>query len=252
MTDVEFKERFDSLGESCGRATRCISEWHKFVAGKVKSRPTTVLRHLFRPGSIIVKDVLYLITKSCADKTEKNKVKGRIKAIFDLIKPVVSSLEGFITVPTVRVTTDVEVVRGLFSLIHDRLVEEVVDGASETDLKIPQNTGDHKSYKIEIKKLAHRLAEAMRTNPKLPTICQYPQARNYIIGCTRGKLYFTQCKVIQEAMEAYGWSAESMLTYCKGGSTYDKKTNDKRQTKISKKKRRVTKDLKGAWPDGVS
>lgn len=82
-------------------------------------------------------------------------------------------------------------------------------------------------------------------------ICNYTQARDYIINCCRAKMYYEQCKIIQKAMEAYGWKPQSLLTFCKGGSTYDKKINDKRQTKVCKKKRLVSRGLKGAWHDAV-
>ena len=247
MTDSEFKRELETLNDSFNRVRRIAAEWHAFIAGRTNSRPTVTLAYLFRPGSIVVKDSVALVGKVLTGKEAKD----RIKSIYALIKPCVECLDEFITVPTVKSSCAVEDVKGLFELLHARLLEEMPDSPGKDGLDIPQNTGDHRVYKIEIKKLAHRLAQELISSPKFPLICKNPQARDYIVNCSRGKIYFKECKVIQDAMEAYGWSLASLLTFCKGGSTYDKKTNDKRQTKISKKKRRIRRDLKGAWHDAV-
>lgn len=247
MTDAEFKQELETLNDSFNRVKRVVAEWHAYITGNCNLRPTVTLAYLFRPGSIVVKDTVALIGKVSAD----NEAKARIKAIYALIKPCVACLGEFITVPVIKSSCADGDVRGLFDLIHNRLVEEMPDSPDKGGLDIPQNTGDHKAYKIEIKKLAHRLSETLISSQKFPLICKYPQARDYINHCTKGDMYYKQCKAIQDAKEAYGWSATSLLTYCKGGSTYDKKANDKRQTKISKKKRCVRRDLKGAWHDAV-
>ena len=248
MTDAEFKQELETLEDSFDRVKRVAAEWHAFIAGKTNSRPTVTLAYLFRPGSIVVKDTVALLGKVSADKEAKD----MFKSIFALIKPCVGCLGEFITAPAVKSSCAVEDVKGLFDLIHSRLLEEMPDSSGKDGLDIPQNTGDHKAYRIEIKQLAHRLSETLISSPKFPLIGKYPQARDYIIHCAKGEMYYKQCKAILDAKEAYGWSATSLLTFCKGGSTYDKKTNDTRQTKVSKKKRRVMRDLKGAWHDGVA
>lgn len=247
MNDSEYQIAIEALKRSYARAQRRIAEWLRYTSGEESRQPTTRLSYIFRPQGLLVQDTLGLIAKVNSGEG----VKVRSKAIYALIKSTVSELGQFITVPVIKPSSDIAVVRGLFDLIYKRLTEEMSDSQDGSELTVPQNTGDHTEYKVGIKKLAHRLCGVLISSSKFPLISKYPQARDYIVHCTRGQQYYTQCKAIQDAMEAYGWKSQSLLTFCKGGSTYDTKTNDARQTKVSKKKRRVSKDLKGAWHDAV-
>lgn len=251
MTEAEYKDEFKTLVGTFDWASRKIGEWHKYANGETTIRPTTELRYLFRPGSILVKDTLKLVSYLAKAGVAKNEAKKRLTAIVGLIRPIVTALDGFITVPTVRITADVDDVRRLFSLIHERLKDGMTDGTGGVDLTVPEYTGDNKAHKKAMKDLMHRLSQVMIGDKKLPAVRKFTQVRNYIISCTREDRYYTQCKAIQDAIKVYEWKPSSLVTYCKQGSVEVKKTNDKRQAKINKRKRLVDKSLDGAWHDGV-
>ena len=141
MTDAEFKRELETLNDSFNRVRRISAEWHAFINGKGKARPTTELAYLFRSGSIVVKDTVALIAKVAVDKDAKN----RVRMIYSHVKSCVGSLDEFIMVPTVRITADVDVVRRLFSLIHERLKDGMVDAIGGVDLKVPEYGGDNKA-----------------------------------------------------------------------------------------------------------
>lgn len=251
MTETEYREALDSLEAAYERAARCIAGWQAFISGKIKVRPTTRILFHFRPGDLLVKDTLSLLKKVADSKSTDAVSKSRVRTIAGMIKGILGRLGPFITVPVVRGTLNVESVRQLFELTHQRLVEEMDESAGKDDLTVPVNSGDNRAYNKAMKMLAHRLSQVIINNPKVKDVCNFPQARDYIISCKRGDLYFKQCLALQDAMTSFQWKPQSLLTFCKGGGVTDKKTNDKRQTKISKKKRCVRRDLKGAWHDAV-
>lgn len=248
MTDAEFKRELETLNDSFNRVRRISAEWHAFINGKGKARPTTELAYLFRSGSIVVKDTVALIAKVAVDKDAKN----RVRMIYSHVKSCVGSLDEFIMVPTVRITADVDVVRRLFSLIYERLKDGMVDAIGGVDLKVPEYGGDNKAHNKAMKDLMHRLSQVMIGDKKLPAVRKYTHARDYINGCSREGRYYTQCKAIQDAIKIYEWKPSSQLTYCKQGSIEVKKTNDKRQAKINKRKRLFARDIKDAWHDGLA
>lgn len=251
MTETEYREELDSLAAAYERAARCIAGWKSFKSGKTKIRPTTRILFHFRPGDLLVKDTLLLLKKVAVPKSAGTMSKSRFKTIAGMIKGILGQLEPFITVPVVKGELNVESVRQLFDLTHQRLTEEMDERVGEDCLAVPVNSGDNRAYNKAMKMLAHRLSQVIINDPKVKDVCSFPQARDYIISCKRGDLYIKQCSALQDAMTSFRWKPQSLLTYCKGGGVTDKKTNDKRQIKISKKSRRVSRDLKGAWHDAV-
>lgn len=251
MTEIEYRDELDSLKAAYDRAARCITGWQSFKSGRTKVRPTTRILFHFRPGDLLVKDTLALLKKVSTPESAAAMSKSRVKTIAGLIKGILGKLEPFITVPVAKGVMNVESVRQLFDLTHRRLTEEMSESAGWDDLMVPVNAGDNRAYNKAMKMLAHRLSQVIINNPKVKEVCNFPQARDYIISCKRGELYFKQCSALQDAMTSFRWKPQSLLIFCKGGGVTDKKINDNRQTKISKKNRRVRSDLKGAWHDAV-
>lgn len=251
MIESEYIAEIESLKGSYERAKRCIADWERYKNGLKNIRPRTSIAYHFRPGALLVTDTLRLLGLIYKDRDQINTRKSGVNGVVALIKDVLGCLKTFAEVPSAQSNMTVAEAKKLFEQTYQSLTEAKDESVGEVSLVIPTCGKDKAVYREDVKKLAHNLAQVLMESSKLHDVTNYRQARDYIIGCVRGRAYHKYCKVIQDAMESFGWSTTSLLTFCKGGSIYDQKTNDERQAKISKKKRLVTRDLVGAWHDAV-
>lgn len=240
---------FESFSLTCKRVSKKIEAWKEQCSVQDVYRVNARLPYYFRPGSIFVKDALTLYKNAILFDGKESMEK--IASLCAMLKSVASGCEDIITVPVLKISSREESVKSWLDLLYKRLCDELPsDGIAP--LVFPIQGDDTTEFRNEVKNYVHRLAQQLIQDKRLKDVLDYPQARDYIVNCTRGSLRYKECKQIQDVMHTLGWKPTSLLTFCKGGSNYSKKTNDKKQCKSSKRRRAVLRDLKGgAWHDAV-
>ena len=248
MNKEEYLALLESYSQTCKRVCGKVEAWKKQSATPIACQAIPRPPYHFRPNSILVMDAVKLCKNAkLFDEKESKKI---IASLGTNLKSIASSCAELITVPALKISGGEAAIKRWFELLYKRLCEELPsDGIAP--LVFPTQGGDISQFRNEVKDYVHRFAILLIHDKKLRDVLDYPQARDYIVKCTRGSLHYKECKQIQDAMIPLRWQSSSLLTFCKGGSNYDKKTNDKRQGKAGKKKRLVQKDLNHAWHDAV-
>lgn len=248
MNKEEYLVLFESFSLTCRRVSEKIEAWKEQCSTPDTCRVNARLPYYFRPESIFVKDALTLYKNAMLfDGKESREM---IASLCAILKSVASGCDDLITVPVLKISNGEEALKNWLDLLYKRLCEEL-QSEGMAPLVFPTQDNDISEFRSEVKNYVHRLALQLIQDKRLKDVLDYPQARDYIVNCTKGSLRYKECKQIQDVMHTLGWKPTSLLTFCKGGSNYSKKTNDKKQGKSSKKKRAVLRGLKGAWHDAV-
>ena len=248
MNEEEYLALLKSFSQTCKKVCRKVEAWKKQNATPGACQTNARLSYHFRPNSIFAIDALRLCKNAILfDEKESKKM---IASLGTMLRSVASGCAELITAPALKISGGEAAVKKWLELLYERLNEELPsDGIAP--LVFPTQGDDISKFRNEIKNYVHLFALQLIQDSRLKGVFGFPQARDYIVNCTRGSLHYKKCKQIQDTMIAFGWKPSSLLTFCKGGSNYGKKTNDKRQGKSGKKKRLVQKDLNHAWHDAV-
>lgn len=248
MNKKEYLALFESFSQTCKKVSEKIEAWKNQGTNPGVCRANARLPYYFRPTSVFVKDALALYKN--ATLLDKKESKKKIISLGAMLRAVAGGCEEVITVPILKTSGGEESLKKWFELLYKRLCEELPSDRI-APLVFPIQGDDISEFRSEVKDYVHRFAILLIQNKRLTNVLDYPQARDYIINCTKGSLHYKECKQIKDAMIPLGWKPTSLLTFCKGGSNYHKKTNDKKQGKAGKKKRAVLRDLKYAGHDAI-